>query len=130
MSQHRVTIHADDAPPAAGPYSHAVRSQGFLFLSGQTPLDPQTKALVEGDIGAQTRQCLDNLQAVARAGGATLADAVRVGIYVTDMGTFADVNKAYAEYFPADPPARSTIVVASLPLGAQVQIDCVLAHPG
>src|SRR3954451_1596994 len=118
MSVDRQSVTADAAPAAVGPYSHAVRSGGFLFLSGQTPLDPATGALVEGDVGAQTEQCLRNLQAVCEAAGAALADAVRCGIYVTDMATFADVNAAYATFFEGDPPARSTIGVAALPLGA------------
>ena len=129
MSHHRHPITAEGAPAAVGPYSHAVRSGELLFLSGQTPLDPATGALVEGDVGEQTRQCLRNLEAVAKAGGAGLADAVRVGIYVTDMGTFAQVNEAYASFFDSDPPARSTIGVAALPLGAQVEIDAIVALP-
>jgi 2-iminobutanoate/2-iminopropanoate deaminase len=127
MTPERQTITAGDAPAAVGPYSHAVRSGGFLFLSGQTPLDPSTGQLVEGDIGEHTRQCLRNLQAVCEAAGAQLADAVRCGIYVTDISTFGDVNAAYAEFFPSDPPARSTIGVASLPVGAQVEIDAIVA---
>jgi len=127
MSVERQPISAPDAPAAVGPYSHAVRSGGFLFLSGQTPLDPATGALVDGDIGEHTRQCLRNLQAVCAAAGASLADAVRCSIYVTDMGTFGDVNAAYAEFFSADPPARSTVGVASLPVGAQVEIDAIVA---
>jgi 2-iminobutanoate/2-iminopropanoate deaminase len=129
MSHHRHPVHADAAPAAAGPYSHAVVAAGLAFLSGQTPMDPATGQLVAGGIAEQTRRCLDNLQAVAEAAGASLADAVRVGIYVTDMATFAQVNEAYASYFPADPPARSTIGVAALPLGAQVEIDAVIALP-
>jgi len=129
MSHHRHPVTADAAPAAVGPYSHAVRSGGFLFLSGQTPLDPATGKLVDGDVGEQTRQCLRNLEAVAQAGGAALGDAVRVGIYVTDMGTFAQVNEAYATFFDSDPPARSTIGVAALPVGAQVEIDAIVALP-
>lgn len=127
MSVERQPITAEDAPAAVGPYSHAVRSGGFLFLSGQTPLDPGTGKLVEGDIGEHTRQCLRNLQAVCEAAGASLGDAVRCGIYVTDMGTFGDVNAAYSEFFTENPPARSTIGVASLPVGAQVEIDAIVA---
>ena len=129
MSHHRETIHAEGAPAAAGPYSHAVISNGLIFLSGQTPVDPETGKLVEGSIGDQTRRCLDNLAIVAAAAGAQLADAVRCGIYVTDISTFKDVNEAYGTYFPDTPPARSTIGVAALPLGAQVEIDAVLALP-
>jgi 2-iminobutanoate/2-iminopropanoate deaminase len=129
MSHHRETVHAEGAPAAAGPYSHAVISNGLIFLSGQTPVDPATGQLVEGSIGDQTRRCLDNLAVVAAAAGAQLADAVRVGIYVTDISTFKDVNEAYGAYFETDPPARSTIGVAALPLGADVEIDMVLAVP-
>jgi 2-iminobutanoate/2-iminopropanoate deaminase len=127
MSVQRQPITAEDAPAAVGPYSHAVRSGGFLFLSGQTPLDPTTGKLVEGDIGEHTRQCLRNLEAVCRAAGASLSDAVRCGIYVTDISTFGDVNSAYAEFFTDAPPARSTIGVASLPVGAEVEIDAIVA---
>jgi len=129
MSHHRHTVHAEGAPKAAGPYSHAVKANGLVFLSGQTPIDPNTGQLVEGSIGDQTRRCLDNLAIVAAAAGASLEDAVRMGIYVTDIETFREVNEAYGSYFPADPPARSTIGVAALPLGAQVEIDAVLAEP-
>ena len=89
-------------PAAAGPYSHAVKRSGLIFLSGQTPLDPETGKLVEGSIGDQTRRCLDNLAIVAAAAGASLDDAVRCGIYVTDMATFKDVNEAYGTYFASD----------------------------
>jgi 2-iminobutanoate/2-iminopropanoate deaminase len=129
MSHHREPVTALGAPAAVGPYSHAVKSGGLLFLSGQTPLDPGTGKLVEGSVGDQTRRCLENLQIVATAGGASLADAVRLGVYVTDMTTFSEVNEAYAAFFGEGPPARSTIGVAALPLGAQVEIDAVIALP-
>jgi 2-iminobutanoate/2-iminopropanoate deaminase len=127
MSSDRQAITAEGAPAAVGPYSHAVRSGDLLFLSGQTPLDPATGKLVEGSVGEQTRQCLKNLQAVCAAAGASLEQAVRCGIYVTDMGTFGEVNEVYATFFAEPQPARSTIGVASLPLGAQVEIDAVVA---
>ena len=123
----RHPLTADGAPAAVGPYSHAVRSGGFLFLSGQTPLDPATGKLVEGGVGDQTRRCLENLAAVCESAGAALSDAVRCGIYVTDMGTFGEVNEAYAAFFEGRPPARSTIGVAALPVGAQVEIDAIVA---
>jgi len=129
MSHHRQTITASGAPDAVGPYQHAVVSNGLVFCSGQVPLDPNTGKLVEGSIGDQTRQCLENLSVVAAAAGAQLSDAVRMGIYVTDMGTFKDVNEAYGAYFESDPPARSTVGVAALPVGAQVEIDAVIALP-
>jgi 2-iminobutanoate/2-iminopropanoate deaminase len=129
MSHHRHPVTALGAPAAVGPYSHAVESGGLLFCSGQVPLDPDTGKLVEGSIGDQTRRCLENLQVVCAAAGASLADAVRLGVYVTDMGTFGEVNEAYATFFGDGPPARSAIGVAALPLGAKVEIDAIVALP-
>jgi 2-iminobutanoate/2-iminopropanoate deaminase len=129
MSHHRKSITASGAPEAVGPYTHAVVSNGLVFCSGQVPLEPETGELVVGSIGDMTRRCLDNLSVVAEAAGAQLSDAVRMGIYVTDMGTFKEVNEAYASYFETDPPARSTVAVVALPLGAQVEIDAVIGLP-
>ena len=129
MSHHREPVTAVGAPAAVGPYSHGVVAGGLLFCSGQTPLDPQTNTLVEGTVGDRTRRCLDNLAAVCASAGAQLADAVRCGVYVTDLGAFAEVNAAYAEYFPGQPPARTTIGVAALPLGTDVEIDAIVALP-
>src|SRR5919199_4804083 len=127
MSHHRETVTADAAPAAAGPYSHAVRAGGLLFCSGQVAIDPGTGQLVAGGPGDQARRCLENLAVVAAAGGAGLADAVRIAVYVTDMSAFAEINEAYATYFEGDPPARTTIGVAALPLGAQVEMDAIVA---
>ena len=127
MSHHRDPVTAPGAPDAVGPYSHAVRSGGVLYCSGQVPLDPTTGKLVEGSVGDQTRRCLENLRLVCQAAGAELSDAVRLGIYVTDMGTFPEVNDAYGSFFGDGPPARSTIGVAALPLGAAVEIDAIVA---
>jgi 2-iminobutanoate/2-iminopropanoate deaminase len=129
MSHHREVVSALGAPDAVGPYSHAVKSGGLLFCSGQVPLDPGTGKLVEGSIGDQTRRCLENLAVVAAAAGASLDDAVRMGIYVIDMSSFGEVNEAYATFFGDGPPARSTVGVAALPLGARVEIDAVIALP-
>ena len=129
MSHHREVVSALGAPDAVGPYSHAVKSGGLLFCSGQVPLDPGTGKLVEGSIGDQTRRCLENLGVVAAAAGASLDDAVRCGIYVTDISVFKQVNEAYGSFFGDAPPARTTIGVASLPLGAEVEIDAILAIP-
>jgi 2-iminobutanoate/2-iminopropanoate deaminase len=126
---HREVVTAPNAPEAGGPYSHAVKSNGLLFCSGQVPIDPSTGKLVEGSIGDMTRQCMENLTRVCEASGAQLSDAVRVAIYVTDISVFSDVNEAYGAFFPSDPPARTTIGVAALPLGAQVEIDAVVALP-
>ena len=130
MSQHREPVTALGAPAAIGPYSHAVRSGSLLFCSGQIPLDPDSGELVGKSLAEQTRRCLENLSAVCSAAGASLHDAVRTTVYVTDMGAFAEINKAYGEYFEADPPARVAIGVAALPKGAQVEIDAVVALPG
>ena len=129
MSHHRHPVTALNAPAAVGPYSHAVSSNGLLFCSGQVPLDPESGQLVGATPAEQARRCLENLSLVAAAAGATLADAVRMTVYVTDMSAFKDVNEAYAAYFPADPPARVTIGVNELPLGSQVEIDAVIALP-
>jgi reactive intermediate/imine deaminase len=123
----RIPISTDQAPAAIGPYSQAVHRGGFVFLSGQIPLDPATGQLVEGDIAAQARRVFDNLRAVCAAAGASFDDVVRVGIYLTDLGDFAAVNAVMAENFSAPFPARSTIEVSGLPRGARVEVDAILA---
>ena len=130
MPHHRQPVTAIGAPAALGPYSHAVSAAGLLFCSGQVALDPDSGELVGGGVAEQTSQCLRNLQAVCAAAGTSLADAVRMTIYLTDMGAFADVNAAYGEFFAADPPARVTIGVVALPKSAQVEIEAVVALPG
>jgi reactive intermediate/imine deaminase len=122
----RSIIATDQAPAAIGPYSQAVRHGNTVYFSGQIPLDPATAALVEGDITAQTRRVFDNLDAVARAAGGSLAQIVRVGIYVTDLANFAAVNAVMAEYFQPPYPARSTIEVSGLPKAAHVEVDAVM----
>jgi 2-iminobutanoate/2-iminopropanoate deaminase len=126
---HRQPVMAPDAPKPAGPYSHAVRSGGLLFCSGQVPTDPATGSIVEGSIGDMARQCLENLRTVCAEAGAQLSDAVRMSIYVTDISQFAEVNEAYGAYFDTDPPARTTIGVAALPGGAQIEMDAIVALP-
>jgi reactive intermediate/imine deaminase len=122
----RTIISTPAAPEAIGPYSQAVRAGDTVYLSGQIPLDPATGELVAGAIEAQARRVFENLKAVAAAAGSTLDDAVRVTIYLTDLGHFAAVNAVMAEYFREPYPARVTIGVASLPKGAAVEVDCVL----
>ena len=119
-------IHTERAPAAIGPYSQAVRCGGTVYLSGQIPLDPATMQLVEGDIAVQAHRVFDNLSAVCEAAGGSLAQVARIGIYLTDLGHFAAVNAVMQEYFTAPFPARSTIGVASLPRGAQVEVDAIL----
>ena len=122
----RKTIQTDSAPKAIGPYSQAVRTGNTVYFSGQIPLDPASGELVIGDISFQTRRVFENLKAVCEAAGGSLGQIVRVGIYLTDLGNFASVNAVMADYFKEPYPARSTIGVASLPRGAQVEIDAIL----
>jgi 2-iminobutanoate/2-iminopropanoate deaminase len=130
MSNQRRAVTAEAAPAAIGPYSHAVQAGGLLFCSGQIPLDAATGELVGDSPGEQARRCLENLEAVCAAAGAALADAVRVTVYLADMGAFAEVNEVYAGFFASDPPARVAIGVAALPKGAQVEMDAVIALSG
>lgn len=108
---------------SVGPYSPAIASNGTLYCSGQTPIDPATGNLVVGDVAAQTRQCFSNLFSVLRAAGLKSSAVISVGVYLTDMNDFDDMNRAYAEHFSEPFPARTTIGVAALPLGAEVEIQ-------
>jgi len=114
---------------AVGPYSHAVESGGFVYLSGQTPIDPATGKIVEGDILAQTRQTFANLFNVLEAAGLTPDDVVKVNVYMTDIGNFKAMNEVYATRFSAPFPARTTIGVKELPLGALIEIEMVATRP-
>lgn len=121
-------IHTDHAPAAVGPYSQANTANGFIFTAGQVPIDPATGKLVEGDIQAQTRQSLNNLVAVLEEAGTSLANVVKVTVFLADMDDFADMNEIYAEFFDATGvpyPARSAFQVAKLPLGAGVEIEMI-----
>ena len=122
----RQPIHSDHAPAAIGPYSQAVRAGDTVYLSGQIPLDPASGQLVEGGIAAQARRAFDNLKAVCEAAGGSLDDVVRVGLYLTDLGQFGDVNAVMAEYFDSPYPARSTVEVSALPKGARFEVDAVM----
>jgi reactive intermediate/imine deaminase len=122
----RTIIHSEHAPKAIGPYSQAVRVGNTVYLSGQIPLDPNTMELVEGDVTAQAHRVFENLIAVCAAAGGSLADIVRVGIYLVDLGDFAAVNAVMAEFCKQPFPARSTIGVAALPRGARVEVDAIL----
>jgi 2-iminobutanoate/2-iminopropanoate deaminase len=126
----RQTLTAPDAPDAVGPYVHAVRTAGLLFCSGQIPLDPASGEIVGDTPAEQARQCLQNLQAVCDAAEASLADAVKLTVYMTDLSAFAEVNQVYASFFESDPPARVALGVSALPRGAQVEIDAVVALAG
>ncbi|MCB1920020.1 MAG: RidA family protein [Candidatus Competibacteraceae bacterium] len=123
----REIIKTDQAPAAIGAYSQAVKVGNTVYLSGQIPLDPKTMQLVEGDMEAQIRRVFDNLAAVARASGGSLADTVKLNVFLTDLGHFALLNQIMAEYFQEPYPARAAIGVAALPRGAQVEMDAILA---
>jgi reactive intermediate/imine deaminase len=120
-------ISTADAPAAIGTYSQAVRMGNTIWVSGQIPLDPRTKDMVHGDFEAQTRQVFDNLKAIVTAAGATFDDVVKANVYLTDLSHFALVNKVMAEYFREPYPARAAVGVASLPRGAQVEVECIVA---
>jgi 2-iminobutanoate/2-iminopropanoate deaminase len=124
----RTPISTDKAPAAIGPYSQAIRTGSLLFCSGQIPLDPSTGEIVKEDVEGQARRCLENLAAVCEEAGASLSQAVRCTVYLTDMNDFARVNEVYGEYFGGDdPPARVAIAAAALPKGADVEIDAIVA---
>ena len=127
MSVERETVSAPSAPEAIGPYSHAVRAGELLFCSGQIPLDPRSGELVGDTAAEQARVCLQNLSAVCEAAGTSLARAVRLTVYMTDLSAFGEVNEVYAGFFESAPPARVAIGVAQLPRGAYVEIDAVVA---
>jgi len=126
MTRH--AIATDRAPAAIGTYSQAVECAGTVWLSGQIPLDPVTMALVEGDIEAEVRQVFSNLAAVAAAADSSLAAAVRLTVYLTDLGDFAVVNRVMEEVLDPPYPARATVQVAALPKGARVEVDAVLVQ--
>lgn len=117
--------NAPDAPAAVGPYSHFVTAGDLVFVSGQIPLDPASGTLVAGDAAAQARRCLENLKLVLAAAGSSLDRVCRCGLFLVDMADFAAVNAVYAEFFPHDPPARTTLAVAALPAGARVEIEAI-----
>jgi 2-iminobutanoate/2-iminopropanoate deaminase len=123
-------IHTDNAPKALGPYSQAVDAGEFVFCSGQVPIDPATGALVDGDIAAQTTQVMKNLSAVLAAADLDFGHVVKTTIYLASMDDFPAVNEIYGGYFSAAPPARATVQVGALPLGARVEIDAIARRQG
>ena len=118
-------ISTEKGPKAIGPYSQAVRANGFIYISGQGAIDPSTGALVAGGIAEQTARALDNLKAIVEAAGSSLDHAVKVTVFLKDMNDFAAMNEAYARYFPKNKPARTTVEVAHLPLDLRVEIDLI-----
>lgn len=120
-------IQTPNAPAAVGPYSQGIVSGGFVFASGCLPIDPATGTLVAGTIADKTARALENLKAVAEAGGSSLEKAVKVTVFLADISDFAEANKVYAAYFKAPYPARSAFQVAALPLGASIEIEAIFA---
>jgi 2-iminobutanoate/2-iminopropanoate deaminase len=120
----RIKVETPNAPAAIGPYSQAIKAGGFLFISGQIPIDPATGRMTV-DTTSQTKQVMRNLEAILAAEGLTFADVVKTTIYLTNLDDFARVNEVYGSYFELDPPARATVQVAALPKGAKVEIDAV-----
>jgi 2-iminobutanoate/2-iminopropanoate deaminase len=121
----RQVISTDKAPGAVGPYSQAIVANGAVYTAGQLGLDPQTKQFVAGGVGEQTRQALENLRAVLEAAGSSLDRVIKTTVFLQNMDDFAAVNEVYATYFTADPPARSAVQVARLPLDGLVEIEAV-----
>ena len=125
----KTIIHTDHAPAAVGPYSQAVRVGNFVYTAGQIPLDPATGKMVEGTISNQTKQALRNLEAVLAAAGCGLKDVVKITVFLQDMFEFGAMNAVYSEFFGDEPPARSAVEVAALPLGAKIEIEAVAYLP-
>jgi 2-iminobutanoate/2-iminopropanoate deaminase len=125
----KTVISTAEAPTAVGPYSQAIAAGPLMFCSGQIPLEPGTGALVEGDVSSQTERVLQNLTAVLRAHGLGMEDVVKTTVFMTDLAQFGEMNATYAKHFPVDPPARSTIQVAALPKGANVEIEAIALKP-
>ncbi len=121
----REIIAAEKGPKAIGPYSQAIKANGFIFTAGQVALDPVTGQMAQGGIAAETARVLENLKAVVEAAGSSLGQAVKVTVYLKDMNDFAAMNEVYARYFPKNPPARSTIEAARLPRDARVEMDLI-----
>ena len=121
----RTTLHSASAPGAIGPYSHGVWAGDLLYLSGQTPLDPATGKLIDGDVQAQTHRVFDNLHGALHDAGLTMDDVIKCNVYLTDMANFSEMNAAYSTRFSSPFPARTTVAVAGLPLGAAVEIELV-----
>ena len=121
----RDVISTPKGPGAIGPYSQAIRANGFVFVSGQIPLDPASAQLIQGGIAEQTERVLENLKAILEAAGSSLNHAVKVGVFLKDMSEFGQMNEVYARYFPHQPPARATVEVARLPRDVRVEIDII-----
>lgn len=120
-------VSTDKGPKAIGPYSQAVKANGFIFTAGQIALDPSSGQIVEGDVAKQTVRVLENLKAIVEAAGSSLDEAVKATVYLKEMSDFAAMNEVYARYFVQNPPARSTVQAAGLPRDVRVEIDLIVA---
>ena len=118
-------VATDRGPKAIGPYSQAIKANGFVFLSGQIALDPQTQQIIEGDVAAQTERVLENLKGIAEAAGSSLQHVVKTTVFLADLKDFAAMNEVYSRYFVHHPPARSTVEVARLPRDVRIEIDAI-----
>lgn len=125
----RTPVSTDKGPKAIGPYSQAIIANGFVFCAGQTPIDPATGKVVEGEIGDQTRQALKNVSAILEAAGTSIANVVKTTVFLHNLADFQGMNKVYAEFFPENPPARTTVGNLDLPLGVMVEIEAVAVLP-
>jgi 2-iminobutanoate/2-iminopropanoate deaminase len=121
----KMIVNTRNAPEAVGPYSQAVSGNGFVFCSGQIPLDPATGELVEGSIGDETRRCLQNLAAVLDAAGTDLVHVLKVTAFLADMDDYPEFNQAYEQFFGGQPPARAAVGVVALPKGARIEVECI-----
>jgi len=121
----REVIATNDAPKAIGPYSQAIKANGFIFVSGQTPIDPATQQLIEGDVRVQTERVLRNIEAILQQAGSSMDKVVRCGVFLKDMNDFTAMNEVYGRFFTSNPPARSTVQAARLPKDCIVEIDAI-----
>jgi len=121
----KVVIHTTEAPKAIGTYSQGIKSDNFVFTSGQIPINPQSGELIKGDFKSEVKQVLINLNGVLKGGGSSLQQAIKLTVFLTDLSHFAQVNEIFDEFFPDNPPARSAVQVSALPMNARIEIDAV-----
>ena len=121
----RKTLRSGNAPEPVGTYSQGIAADGWLFVSGQIPIDPNTGRLVEGSFKSRVRRVFENISAILSEGGADLSDVVKTTVFLTNLDLFSEVNEVYSEYFPDEPPARAAVEVSRLPMGSEVEIECV-----
>lgn len=121
----KVVIHTTGAPKAIGTYSQGIKSDNFVFTSGQIPINPQSGELIKGDFKSEVKQVLINLNGVLKGGGSSLQQAIKLTVFLTDLSHFAQVNEIFDEFFPDNPPARSAVQVSALPMNARIEIDAV-----